>query len=115
MADNIQKLEAEMEAERPFNAGDPIEVNKARKRASRKNSERLRVIQALMQHEDGRKWIYGLLERCHIYGNPIVPNDPYLTYANLGEANVGKFIMSDVVAAAPEEYLQMCKEARESK
>lgn len=115
MGDHIQKLEAEAEAEKPFNAADPKQVNNARKKASRQRSERLRVINALMQHVDGRKWVYELLARCHIYSNPFVPGQPDTTAHNCGEKNIGLMILADVLAAAPDEYLQMCKENAESK
>lgn len=110
MADHIQHLEANAEAAKPFNAADPTEVNNARKKSGRERSERLRVLQALMQHKDGRKWIYGLLDRCHIYTNPFTPGQWDVTSFKCGEENIGLMIQADVVDAAPEEYLQMCKE-----
>lgn len=110
MADHIQNLEAEMQQDKTFDASDPKQVNNARKKASLKKSESLRVVQALMQHKDGRKWIYNLLQRCHIYTSPFVPGQADVTAFNCGEENVGLMIQADVVAAAPDEYLQMCKE-----
>jgi hypothetical protein len=68
-----------------------------------------------MEHEDGRRWIYNLLERCHIFGNPMVPGDPYATHFRIGEANVGRMIMADVVAAAPDQYVLMCRESKTDK
>lgn len=115
MADNINTIEAEGLAEKAFDAGDPIAVNNARKTAGRKRSQRLRVIEALMQHEDGRRWIYELLDRCHIYGNPLIQGDPYSTHFNIGEANIGRIILADVVAAAPEQYVTMCTEGKSVK
>jgi hypothetical protein len=45
-----------------------------------------------------------------IYGNPFVPGQADTTAFNLGMANVGKRIMGDILKAAPEQYLKMCKE-----
>jgi hypothetical protein len=115
MADNIQKLEAEELAEKPYDASNPEEVNMARKKAGRKKANRLRIVEAIMQHADGRAWMYGILDRCHIYGSPLVQGDPYATHYMIGESNIGRLILSDVVDAAPDKYLLMIQEAREKK
>ncbi len=115
MGDHIQELEAETEAAKPYNAGDPKEVNNARKRAARKTTERLRVVEALMKHEDGRAWVYELLESCHLYTNPFTLGHPDATNFKLGEMNIGQRLLADIVAAAPKEYLKMCEEAKERK
>lgn len=115
MADQVQQIEAENIAENQFDASNPEQVNAARKKASRKKTQRLVVIQALMQHEDGRRWMRELLQRCHIYGNCLVQGDPYGTHFRMGEENIGKMIMADVIEAAPAEYLKMCEEGRRDK
>lgn len=110
MGDPIQELEAKEALEKPYDAGDPEQVNTARKKAGRKKAERLRVVEALMQHEQGRRWVYEWMQACHIYGNPVVMGDPHATYFNLGQENIGKWLLSDVVAAAPDNYLLMLEE-----
>ncbi len=112
MADRINSLEAEDLAEEQFDSSSPESVNKARKKEGRRRAARLRVVEALMQHEDGRRWIYELLERCHIFGNPLVRGDAYATHFNIGEANIGRIVLADVVAAAPDQYVLMCQEAK---
>lgn len=108
----IAQIEAEDMAEEPYNAAEPEQVNEARKKAGRRKSKRLEVIALLMQHQDGRAWIYELLEDCQMFGNPIVQGDTHATYANIGAANFGKKIWQDIEQAAPDECSLMLKEAR---
>lgn len=115
MVDRIAEIQAEDAAEKPYDASDPAAVNTARKKAGRKKAQRLMVIEALMQHADGRRWLYGLLDRCHVFGNPLVQGDPYATHFMIGESNIGRIILADVVAAAPEQYVVMCREGAEDK
>lgn len=115
MVDPVATHQAEEEAQTPYDASDPQQVNTARKKASRKNAKRLEVVAALMQHKDGRRWIHEQLDWCHIYGNPVIPGDTHATYFNLGQENIGKRLLADVVAAAPEQYILMLQEAKESK
>lgn len=115
MADKIEQIIAEDVVEKPYDASDPEQVNDARKKSGRKKTNRLRVVQAIMELEDGRAYMYNLLERCHIFGNPFVRNDPYATHFMIGESNIGRLIMADVVECSPEGYLKMCEENKERK
>lgn len=110
MSDTIRQIEANEAIETPYDASDPKQVNNARKKSSKKLADRLRVVEALMQHPEGRRWIYEMLQWCHIYGNPVVSNDTHGTYFNLGQENVGKRLLADVVTAAPDNYLKMIEE-----
>lgn len=111
MPDRIQHIEAEAALEKePYNAADPKQVNNARKKAAKNLADRLRMVEAVMQQPEGRRWIFDFLQFCHIYGNPVVSGDPHMTYFNLGQENIGKRLLADVVAAAPSEYLAMLEE-----
>lgn len=111
MGDRIQVIEAEQaQPYEPYIASDPKQVNNARKKSARKLAERLRMVEAIMQQIEGRRWVFDFLQGCHIYGNPVVQSDPHMTYFNLGQENVGKRLLADVVAAAPREYLLMLEE-----
>ncbi len=113
MSERIMDIEAREEQQTPYDASDRKQVNAARKKAARKNSKRLEVIKALMQHKDGREWIYELLERGHIYVTSFTPGDPYRSAFNEGERNYANQILIDVTLAAPDEYLMMMRESRE--
>lgn len=97
-----------------YNSSDEKQVKKARKKAEFDDALRLDVIRSVMQTAPGRLWIYGMLEECHIYGNPFVPGQPDVTAFNLGEANRGKRLLADVQNACPDLYLTMIQEAKNS-
>lgn len=113
MADRIQNIEAEDEIDRAFDASDPKQVNNARKKGARKKAERLRVVEALMQHKEGRQWLREFMESCDIFGNPMVQGDPYGTHFRLGQQNAGKRVLMDIIAASPDNYVVMMKEGEE--
>lgn len=95
-----------------YNADDPKQVAAAKKQAEFDGALKLDVIRGIMGNPAGRRWIYSILERCHIYGNPFVPGQADSTSFNLGEANIGRIFLADVQEAASEDYLTMLKEAK---
>lgn len=95
-----------------YNADDPKQVAAAVKQAEFDNALKLDVVRSIMETPSGRKWIYSILERCHIYGNPFVPGQSDSTAFHLGEANIGRIFLADVQEAASEFYLTMLKEAK---
>jgi hypothetical protein len=102
----------------PYDSGDPAQVNEERRKAGRRDKKRLVVVKALLQHKDGRQWVYEMLESCHILGNPVELDatqrvDTHLTMFHLGEQNIGKRLLIDVEEASPESYILMRQEARE--
>ena len=103
------------EQEEPYNANDPKMVNAARKKAARLHADKIEVIKALMGIPRSRKWMYDLLESCYIFGNPFVPGSPDSTAFNLGQANIGKRLLADIMEADPDKYVLMCKEANARK
>lgn len=109
----IMEIEAAELEQKPYDASDPDQVNKARIKSGRKKSKRLEVIKALMQHTDGRSWIYELLERGHMYHTSFVQGDPYASAFKEGERNITNQLLIDIVAAASDEYIVMLKEAKE--
>lgn len=114
MANIPAQAEAEFEQVEHYNAADPKQVNTARKKEARKERERLEVVEALMQNKKTRVWLYNILEKCHMFGNPIIPGDTHSTYFNLGEQNVGKLLLLDAMKF-PTEYVIMMAEGKDQK
>lgn len=96
----------------PYNADDANQVKEAKKQAEFDYALKLDVVRNIMKKPAGRRWVYSILERCHIYGNPFVPGQADSTAFNLGEANIGRALLADVQEAASELYLTMLKEAK---
>ena len=115
MVDHSSVIEAEMLIEEPYNAADPKQVNEARKKAARSKKEELDFTAAIMSTPQGRRWMFDLLNTCKTFTNPVVAGDPYYTYHNIGEQNIGKKLLQDVNDSAPAEYVLMMKEAKENK
>lgn len=95
-----------------YNSSDEKQVKEAKSKAEINEALKLDVIRRIMKTAPGRSWIYGFLESCHIYGTPFIPGQSDCTFFNLGEANVGRRLLADVQNAAPEQYLQMIREAK---
>lgn len=95
----------------PFNSSDPVQVNERRKKLGRQKQRSLTVVEALMQHKDGRAWLNDLIVGTDYNGHPVVQGDPYLTYYNLGQMNVGKRILAEAQEFT-DLYLKMIQEAR---
>ena len=106
---------AEELSQQPYDASDPQQVNEARKKAGRKRKSTLEFMEALMAVPEGRAWVYDKLAECHIYSPTFVPNDPYMSAFNEGMRQVGLGILADVMAAAEDRFLEMCKEAKNRK
>lgn len=109
MVDVPATIEAELLGDKTFDASDPKAVNESRKRAGRQKRNQLDFVKAMMDLQQGRKYVYDLMESCSIFGNPITQNDPYATYYQLGRQSVGKQLLTDVMNF-PEKYILMMKE-----
>lgn len=114
MTDPSRRVEAEIEAEEPYNAADAKAVNNARKKAARRERARLDVVAAMMKHPETRFYLHEIMESCNVFGNPVVMGDTHATYYELGRQNVGKKILMDVIQFKDEYYLMM-EEGRQAK
>lgn len=113
MPRRVQVIQAEIEAEVPYNAADPAQVHEARVKSGRRTAEKLNFTQEIMSKREGRKWIWDLFQVCHTFDNPLVPGDTHQTYFQLGEQNIGKRLLQDV-QQFEDLYVAMCRENRSS-
>lgn len=104
--------EAEDLAEKPYDANDPVAVNKRRKRTGRSRRTRLEFVAAMMSRPEGRAWAYDQLAQAHMFHTSFVPDNPHKTSFNEGERNAGLRLLADIEAAAPGEYMTMMREAK---
>ncbi len=95
-----------------YNANDEKQVRKAKKEAQFNDALKLDVVRNVMQTAAGRRWLYGILDMCYIYGNPFAPGQGDVTAFNLGQANIGKILLVDIQMATPDLYLTMIQEAK---
>jgi len=106
--------EAEDVLEQGYDASDEEQVAKARKKGGRNRRARLEMVEAILQQEQGRKYYFDLLEKCYVFGNPLVIGDTHATYFQLGMQNIGKLVLQDI-QEFPALYVQMMGEGKENK
>ena len=68
----------------------------------------------------GRRFLWDLLSRCHIYESTVEGSDtgevdPYRVVLNEGERQVGLYLVDEMTGAAPRLWLQMQMEQVESR
>jgi hypothetical protein len=100
----------EEDKEQSYDTSDPVQVNTARKKAARTRADRLKFVQAAMQHPQGRSWFFDIINRCHVFNNPFVRDSDTSTAFKCGELNIGLMILADIQDAAPDQYLPMILE-----
>jgi hypothetical protein len=96
-----------------FDGSNRKQVREREKELKLAEANRHAYVRRIMQDKPGRKWMHDLLEKCCIFQTPFVAGAPDVTARNCGYQDVGLSIFSDVVNAAPAEYVQMMSEASE--
>jgi hypothetical protein len=94
------------------NAGDRKAVRKAEKAAKQQQVADDAVLASLMSTVQGRAWIWRRLERCKVFVNAFDLNDRIEAFT-LGEANVGRELLADIIRVCPDDYIQAMREANE--
>ena len=95
-----------------YDASNPKHIKAAAKQAKTADLERRAAIESLMFNPAGRKWVWELLKRSHIFSTSYT-GDPTGTLFAEGERNVGLSILSDITSYAPDQYIQMTREAQD--
>jgi hypothetical protein len=88
---------------------DEQTVAKENRKFGQRLRERQDFLREILRRKDGREWLYGLLEVCHVYQVNLNTN-PHLLYFSEGERNIGTIILAEIVAAEPASYVKMLEE-----
>lgn len=80
-----------------------------RRKVKREQQLREKVISTLMQHREGRDFMWWLLGIGRIGSQPFT-NNALTTAFNCGELNVGQQIQAAIIESSPASYVQMMKE-----
>ena len=78
----------------------------------RKIEIRRRTIQMLMSTDQGREWLYDILNSCNVYGTPFNP-DTHATAYNCGALFIGRSLENDILNFSADSYAIMRREALE--
>ena len=95
--------------EQPVDLGDEAQVKARNKRVKLASREHEEVLELLMSRPEGRRWMFAVLEQCHMYHSTFDPNPTVMAFRE-GARNVGLQLLNAVTLAAPEQYMLMLKE-----
>lgn len=70
-------------------------------------------IQHLMNSKQGRRVIWWMLEKGHVFGTTFSPVDPHISAFNEGQRSLALALLTRVMQHCPEQYLKMAAEANE--
>lgn len=93
-----------------YNAGERQHVRQAAKLARLVDQQQREFITGLMGTIPGRAWVWSILESCHIFATSHTANALNTAFYE-GERNIGLRILNDVMAACPDQYVVMTREA----
>lgn len=71
-------------------------------------------VRALLKHQQGREYLYWLLEICRLGHTPWTAN-ALTTSFNCGEQNIGIQIQAHIIEVDPDGYLQMLREKQDER
>lgn len=95
-----------------YNAADTKSIRKAAKAARVAEAERQGVVLNLMSSPAGRSYIHDHLTRCHVFSSSFSASSLGMAFSE-GERNIGLQILNDVMQFAPDQYVQMMREAND--
>lgn len=95
-----------------YDASSHKDIRRAAKAAKDRENERKGVVFNLMATPTGRNYIHDWLVRCHIFATTFNGSALGSAFAE-GERNIGLQLYSDIVNWAPDQYIQMIREAND--
>lgn len=97
------------DSKEPFNAGDPEAIKKRERDSKDLERRRINGLKVIVENEDARLWLWGLLEFCGISRSSFTGNSE--TFFREGARNVGLKVQAELVKNYPESYITMMKES----
>lgn len=104
-------LEHVEETRKPFDAGDKDAVRKRAREIKRNETQRIDTLKTIMGTKNGREYMWWLLEQCGAFRTSIA-GDPYRTYFNEGQRNIGLIVLSEIHKYCSGDYVLMVNEAQ---
>lgn len=95
------------------NAADRKSIRKQEKAARLADRARAEVITSIMSTVSGRAWLWDHLSGAHCFHTTHVPADPLGSAFQEGRRSLGLELLSDIMRACPDSYIQAMKEANE--
>src|SRR5262245_6449683 len=93
-----------------YDAGNRRDVRALEKQAKLADQQRREIVTGIMSVEPGRRWMHDILTACHIVSTSF--SDVGLRMAFMeGQREVGIRLLTDIMGACPDQYIQMMREA----
>jgi hypothetical protein len=92
------------------NAADPAQVKAAEKKEMFRREDQLNDLRKILSMKEGRRVLWRLLEQCRVFASVWEPSAKI--HYNSGRQDLGHFIVSEIVEANDEAYLQMMREQK---
>jgi len=70
-------------------------------------------MKAMMEHKETRAWIYNLLSSCRLYESNFATSGLVMAHSE-GQRNVGLMVLADIMRVAPQQYVLMLEENKET-
>ena len=96
----------------PPNAADRKSIRRLEKQAKLADAQRRQVITQLMSTTFGREWMWDVLSRCHCFSTTFSGDALTSAFAE-GQRAIGLSLLSDIMIACPDSYLQAQRESNE--
>jgi hypothetical protein len=94
------------------NAADRKSIRRLEKQAKLADANRRATITSLMSTSFGRQWMWDVLAQCHCFSTTF--NGDALQSAFMeGQRAIGLAIISDIMLACPDQYIQAMRESNE--
>ena len=93
-----------------YNAGNRQDVRRLEKQARIDEAARQQVVVDLMSTPPGRQWMHDRLSGCHLFTTSFSLTALETAFKE-GERNQGLQLLTDVMAACPDQYVLMMREA----
>ncbi len=94
------------------NASSRKDIRAQEKAAKLSQMDDGEVIQNLMSTVVGRKWMWEVLERCHIFAASFTSDPLFTAYAE-GERNQGLQFLNSIMIHCPDLYIQAARESND--
>jgi len=95
-----------------YDAGNRKDVRALEKESKFENQQRMEVIKGIMSVPPGRKWMYDLLFRCHVFSTSYSDLGLRMSFME-GQREVAIWVLTDIMSACPDSYVEMMREANE--
>ncbi|HXH24035.1 MAG TPA: hypothetical protein VNI78_02225 [Vicinamibacterales bacterium] len=96
-------------SEEEFNAADPKAVKERKRKEKREDEQAQEDLRELLRHPFGRRHLWRMLQKCHVWRSSFHPSGQQFA-ANEGRRSVGVELMSEIIEADPQAWIDMQQE-----